>query len=71
MNEEVEMIWLQYKQRETRDLYLGLYYGEQESRTTREEKMSKIEREIICIKENRPWRSLINGRVQHKINRRQ
>ena len=36
-NEEVEMIWLQYKQRKTRDLYLGLYYGKQESRTTREE----------------------------------
>ena len=48
-------MWIQYKQKKNKDLYLGLYYGKQESRTpneTIEDELNQIGRDIMNIKQN-------------------
>ena len=52
---ENEKMWIQYKQKKNKDLYLGLYYGKQESRTpkeTIEDELNQIGRDIMNIKQN-------------------
>ena len=32
-----ELLWIQYREKNIKDLYIGLYYGKQESRTPKED----------------------------------
>ena len=52
--EDSEILWIQYRQKNIKDLYIGIYYGKQESRTPKEDiekEMSSLETDILQIKE--------------------
>ena len=52
--QDSEIMWIQYRQKNIKDLYICIYYGKQESRTPKEDiekEMSSLETDILQIKE--------------------